>query len=111
MILEEKRLITLSNNGKYLLVNDLGEIEGEEGKRFFFAIGVTPDYDLDITDIIFLATFQENGETVVTRVDEGTELYNALSYLEVVATAIESIPEYKQQLIEEINKLNNKSSN
>lgn len=111
MILEEKRIITLSNDGKYLLVNDLGEIEGEEGKKFFFAIGVTPDYELDINDIIFLATFQKNGETVVTRVDEGTEIYNTLSYLEVVSTAMENIPEYKQQLIEELNKLNNESSN
>lgn len=110
MILEEKRLITLSNGGRYLLVNDLGEIEGEEGKKFFFAIGVTPDYDLDINDIIFLATFQEDGETVVTRVDEGTKLYNTLSYLEVVSTAMENIPGYKEQLMEEIDKLNNESS-
>lgn len=110
MILEEQRLITLSNDGRYLLVNDLGEIEGEEGKRFFLAIGVTPDYDLDISDIIFLETFKENDETVVTRVNEGTELYNTLSFLEVVSTAMENIPDYKEQLAKEINRLNNESN-
>lgn len=108
--MEEKKVITLSNDGKYLLLHDLGEIDGIEGERFFFAMGVTPDYDLDTDDIIFLSTYKRNGQDIVKKVSEDSEVYKILSYLEVVTTAMDNIPGYKKQLEEEIEKLQRESS-
>lgn len=109
-MMEEKKVITLSNDGKYLLLHDLGQIDGIENERFFFAIGVTPDYDLDTDDIIFLSTYKKNGQDIVKKVSENSEVYKVLSYLEVVTTAMENIPGYKKQLEEEIAKLKEESS-
>ena len=109
-MMEEKKVITLSNDGKYLLLHDLGQIEEVGNERFFFAIGVTPDYDLDTDDIIFLSTYKKNGQDIVKKVSENSEVYKMLSYLEVVTTAMENIPEYKKQLEEEIEKLKEESS-
>jgi len=103
--MKEKRIITLSNGGKYLLLHDMGELEGFEGRKFFFAIGVTPDYDLDREDVIFLSTYQLNGKDMVQRVSESSKEYQTLSLLEVVSTAMENIPNYKAQLEEELEKL------
>ena len=109
-MMEEKKVITLSNDGKYLLLHDLGEIDGIENERFFFAMGVTPDYDLDTEDVIFLSTYKRDSQDIVKKVSENSELYKILSYLEVVSTAMDNIPGYKKQLEEEIKKLQSESS-
>lgn len=108
-MMEEKRVITLSNGGRYLLIHDIGELE-EPGKRYFFAMGVTPDYDLDTEDTLFLCTFKENNEDIVTKVSENSDLYKDLSVLEVISTIMDNIPGYKEQLKEEIAKLEEESS-
>ncbi len=109
-MMEEKRVITLSNGGKYLLIHEIGELEENDGKRYFFAMGVTPDYDLDTEDTLFLCTFKENGEDIVTKVSESTDLYKELSMLEIVSTLMDNVSGYKEQLREEIEKLEGESS-
>ncbi len=109
-MMKEKKVITLSNDGKYLLLHDLGEIDGNEGVKYFFAIGVTPDYELDTEDIIFLSTYKKDGKDIVKKVSENTNEYKLLSYLEIVSSALENIPGYKKQLEAEISKLEEESS-
>lgn len=104
-MMQEKKVITLSNGGKYLLLHEIGELIPGEGKKYFFAIGVTPDYDLDSNDIIFLVNTQENGEEYVEKVDENDEVYGDLAVLELTATAINNIPGYKEKLKEEMKKI------
>ena len=108
-MMEEKRVITLSNGGRYLLIHDLGTLE-ENNIKYFFAIGVTPDYDLDTEDIIFLSTYKKDGQDVVKKVSENSETYKKLSYLEIVSTAIDNVPGYKQELAEQLQKLEEESS-
>ncbi len=109
-MMEEKRVITLSNGGRYLLIHDLGKLEEENDKKYFYAIGVTPDYDLDPEDIVFLSTYKKDNQDVVKKVSENSDTYKKLAYLEIVSTAIDNVPGYKQELAEQIKKLEEESS-
>lgn len=106
----EKKVITLSNGGKYLILHEIGELEENALEKYFFAMGVTPEYDLDTEDALFLCVTVENGEEVVTKVDEGSELYKSLSVLEVVSSLIDNVAGYKEQLKKEIEKLKQEGS-
>ena len=103
--MKEKRVITLSNGGKYLLIHDIGELDKEDGKRYFFAMGVTPDYDLDPDDTLFLCTYKENSEDIVMKVDEDTSLYHDLTVFENISAIIDNIPSYREQLKKEVTKI------
>lgn len=109
-MMQEKKVITLSNDGKYLLLHDLGEMDGFEGQKFFYAVGVTPDYELDPEDFVFLSTYKRDGQDIVKKVSENTELYKTLSLLEVVSVAMDNIPGYQKQLEEELSKMEQESS-
>lgn len=109
-MMQEKKVITLSNNGKYLLLHDLGELDGFEGQKFFYAVVVTPDYEIDKDDFIFISTYKKNNQDIVKKVSENTDLYKTLSLLEVVSVAMDNIPGYQKQLEEELAKLEQESS-
>lgn len=107
----ERKVITLSNGGKYLIIHEIGKLDENEKERYFFAMGVTPEYDLDTEDALFLSVCSENGEEIVTKVDEDTELYKSLSVLEVVSSLMDNVSGYKEQLQKEIEKMEQEGSN
>lgn len=109
-MLEEKKVITLSNDGKYLIIHKIGKLDNEPDKEYFFAIGVTPDWDLDIDDTVFLCTYKENGVDLVTKVREESTLYKELSVLEIMSTIMDNVSGYKEQLKKEIEKMEEESS-
>lgn len=98
IVLEEGRIITLENNGKYFLATDIGELEENSGKKYFFAVGVTQDYKIDLDDIIFIETYKENENYIAEKVDENSELYATLAQLQVTKEAILNVPGFAEKL-------------
>lgn len=102
MIIEEGYVIELENNTKYYLAQEIGELEGHEGKTYFFAVGITKNKKFNSNDITFLEIEEENGEYSVSKVPEETELYQDLSCLESVMVAANSVPGFKAKLEEQL---------
>lgn len=110
-MIQAHSLITLSNGGRYLLIDEINEVEGQKDKRFFFSMGVNPDDTLDHEDTIFLAYYKNNfGDYVMEKVDETSDLYTSLSLMETISVAMDNIPGYTKKLEEEIEKLQQESS-
>ena len=104
-MVEEERIITASNGGKYLIVK---EIDEDEKGRYFFAIGVTEDYQIDYDNIIIFKAEKEGDKEYVTALDEQTEEYQDLMSIYYLKIMCEYIPgakkkaeEYLKQLEEE----------
>lgn len=95
-MMKEENIITLDNGARYLLLHDLDEIDG---KRFFYAVGITPDDDIDSEDSLFFEVFEEDGETSVEKVDPESEVYKTLLTIELVDASLEAdVPGVKEQV-------------
>lgn len=104
MIIEEGSVITLGNDAEYILLHDLGEMDGYDGK-FFFSVGVTKNDKLNIDDITFLQIRNtENGPTA-RNLEKNTEAYAMLSCLEITSILIDSLPGYKDKFVSEFKKI------
>lgn len=99
ILLEENRIITLGSGGRYLLTTDLGGLEGYGDNKYFQAVGVTPDDDLDLEDIPFVKTYQEDGQYYIERVEENTEEYDLLNVANAVKNLVDMYPNLKETLI------------
>lgn len=100
MILEEGIVVNLANGGRYYLAHEIGELEGIEGKIYYFAAGVTENELVNEDDIGFLEFEKEDDGYSVTKVAEDSELYQQLTYLEAVSTALETVPGFQNKLEE-----------
>lgn len=96
IILEENRIITLESGGRYFLSTDLGKLESYGENHYFQAVGVTPDDDLDLDDIIFLKTYKENEDYIVERVEQNTEEYDLLNAANIIKNIIDIYPNMKE---------------
>ncbi len=98
MILEENRILTLASGGRYLLTTDIGELEGYGDSRYFQAVGVTNEDDLDLEDIIFVKTYKENEEYYIEKVSKEDEEYQVLNIANAVKNIVDMYPQMKDAL-------------
>ncbi len=95
--MQENNIITLANGGRYLLLHDLEDVEGQ---RYFYAVGVTPNYEIDAEDNLFFLVTEENGKTLIEKVDPQSELYQKLLTIELVDSSVENVPGFKERFDE-----------
>lgn len=100
-IIAEDYVITLSNNGRYYLLNDLTDLL-EDGTRYFSAIGVNPDNTFDFDDTIYLQNYSRDGKQFFKKVSEDSDTYKQLAIYATAINAMESIPGYAKKLEEAI---------
>lgn len=108
MVITEKKVITLSNDTKYYILDDLGS-PLDESAKYLFAIGITPDWDFDTNDIVFLKNYQEDGKEMITYVLEDDPMYEKVSNLEAVRLRLENDPKYRNEIEEALEKLEESS--
>ena len=104
MIIEEGSVITLGNGAEYILVHNLGEVDGFEGK-FFFSVGVTPNEKLNVDDITFLQIRDTENGPIAKNLEKNSEIYSLLSCLEITDMLIENLPGYKDKFVNEFIKM------
>lgn len=109
MDVTEKKVITLSNQKKYYILDDLGAPEDEENTKYLFAIGITPEWNFDTNEIIFIKYYQEDGKDMVMIVDEDDPMYEKVSNLEAVRVRIENDPKFRNELENSLEKLEESS--
>lgn len=94
-MMKEENVITLEDDSRYLLLHDLEEIDG---KRYFYAVGVTPDDELNMKDNLFFEVIEENGQTLVDKVDPNSDVYKKLITIELVDASVDLIPGAREQV-------------
>ena len=105
MIIEEETTIILDNGVRYLLLEELGEIDGYPGKTYYYAAGITKNDKINTNDICFVEIEKENNEVYATKVKKDSELYEILASLEAVSLAIEENPKLISELEQRIEEL------
>ncbi len=101
MILEEGGTIKLANGTEYYVIDDIGELEGYEGKHYVYAIGITKEGKFNKNDYGFLELVHDDKGYIVTKIPKNTEIYETLEFLETVHTKMETEPGFKEKLMKE----------
>lgn len=109
MIIEEGTVIILEKGARYYLAHEIGELEGYEGK-YYFSVGVLPNDKLNANDITFLQIKDSDKGQIATKLEKGTELYSALTCLEVTKVLMDNVPGYKDKLISDLQKIDMQQS-
>lgn len=105
MIIEEGTVIILDDSNRYLLVHEIGEIEGYPNKNYYFAAGVTKNDKINTDDICFIEIEKEGQDIYATKVRKNTELYDILATVESISIATDADPSLKGKITEELEKL------
>ena len=93
-MVEEQRIITASNGGKYLIVK---EIDKDEEGKYFFALGVTKDYEIDYDNTIIFKAEKEGDQEFVTALDPESPEYEELMSVYFLKIMCEYVPGAKQE--------------
>lgn len=109
MVVTEKKVITLANGSKYYILDDLGNPGDEPEIKYLFAIGITPDWDFDSEDIIFIKNYQENGNQMVVKVSENDPMYEQISNIEAIKVRLETDPKFRNELEKNLSELEESS--
>ena len=109
MIIEEGTVIILGNGARYYLAHEIGELEDFEGK-YYFSVGVLPNDKLNANDITFLQVLETDQGPTATKLEKNTELYSALTCLEVTKVLMDTVPGYKDKLISDLQKIDMEES-
>lgn len=109
MIIEQGTVIILGNGARYYLAHEIGELEGYEGK-YYFSVGVLPNDKLNASDITFLQVTETERGPIATKLEKNTELYSALTCLEVTKVLMDNVPGYKDKLISDLQKIDMEES-
>lgn len=96
-MLKENNVITLDNGERYLLLHNLENIND---KNYYYAIGVKNDDDLDKDDLVFFEVSIEDGEELVEKVDQNSELFKTLTAIEFIDSKLDEDPSYEKYLDE-----------
>lgn len=104
MIIEEGSVITLGNGAEYILAHEIGELDGFEGK-YYFSVGVTQNNKLNIDDITFLQIRDTEKGPIAKNLEKNSDEYKMLACLEITKILIESLPNYKNKLANEIQRI------
>ncbi len=74
-------------------------------KDYYLCCEATLDAKLDFTNIAaFEIKYEENGEELIRMVDPDSEVYEQLLGYELTAVTDAIIPEFRDKLVEELNK-------
>lgn len=106
-MIKENMIITLETGGRYLLLHEINEIDN---KKYYYAVGVTEDDDINQKDTVFFEAEEENGESSVTMVDPASDIYKALTAIELFDSKVEDDPRFEARLDEFINAFENQTS-
>lgn len=109
MVITEKKVITLSNGTRYYILDDLGSPEDEPNTKYLFAIGITPDWDFDSDNIIYIKNYKEDGKEMVVFVEEDDPMYEKVSNLEAVRVRLENDPKFRNELEKSLERLEESS--
>jgi hypothetical protein len=106
-MVEEERIITGENGGKYLIVK---EIENDVNGRFFFALGINDNYEIDYDNNIIFKAEKDGDAEYVTALDENSEEFQELTATYALKIMSEYVPGVKQKAEEIIKKLEEEDS-
>ena len=106
-MVKEEYIISTDNGGKYLIVK---EIDEDEKGKYFFAVGITDDYEIDYENIIIFRAEKKGEQEIVTALDENTDEYQELMATYYVKIACEYIPGARKKAEEIIKQLEEESS-
>lgn len=105
MIIEEGTVIMLDDNNRYLLVHEIGDIEGYPNKIYYFAAGVTINDKINTDDICFIEIEKEGQDIYATKVRKNTEIYDILATLESISIATDADPSLKEKVTDYLERL------
>ncbi len=107
-MVEEQRIITGENGGKYLIVK---EIDKDEEGKYVFALGVNSKYEIDYENPIIFKAEKEGDQEFITALDENTEEYQELIATYALKIMCEYVPGVKQKAEQIIKQLEEEDSN
>ncbi len=106
-MMKEDNVITLANGGRYLLLHNLGDVDG---KNYFYAVGMSPDNEIEADDNLFFEVTENDGNTIVVKVDESSDTYKKLLTIELVDSTLENFPNFADKVEEFIKTMDAKES-
>lgn len=104
MIIEEGTVLILEGNYRYLLVHEIGELEGHPNKMYYFGAGVTDDEKINIDDVCFIEIEKDEQGYTAMKVEKNTELYDTLAVLESISAATDIDPTLENKIVDELEK-------
>lgn len=94
-------VMKLPNERRYYVVDI---IENDNGRNYYFCIGVTKDIELDFNDVVFFEIEQnDQKEETVRLVDNKSDNFKHLALIELADVTLEIIPEAEEKLKSLIN--------
>ena len=110
MVIEEGIIIKLEDDFEYLIIKDIGEIEEYRGKKYYLAVGLTPDEKIKTNDVIYIALEKENEDYFVSKVEEKPEIHDLLNFVDLLETIVEEHPELEKAIYDLLDKYEAKAS-
>lgn len=103
--MEEGIIVTLENGSRYYLVKET--IDDEAHKKYFLAVGITDQDDINYTEIALFNAEEENGEEYLTRIDPKSQEYVNIITEQFYDNIIEENPGVEESLLASLEKIVN----
>lgn len=110
MVIEEGTIIKLEDDFEYLIIEDFGELSEYPGKKYYLAVGLTPDEKIKINDVIYIALEKDGEDYYISKVEEKTEIHDLLNLVDLLKDIIEEHPELEKTIYELLDKYEAKAS-
>lgn len=104
MIIEEGTVLILEEDYRYMLLHEIGELEGYPNRTYYFGAGVTKNDKINLDDVCFLEIEKDEEGYTAMKVEKGTELYETLAVLETIDSAVDIDPTQKDKIAAELEK-------
>ena len=101
--MEEGIIVTLENGARYYLVRET--IDEEANKKYFLAVGITDQDDINYTEIALFNAEEEKGEEYLTRIDPNTQEYVNIITEQFYDNIIDENPGVEESLIASLEKI------
>lgn len=101
--MEEGIIVTLENGSRYYLIKET--TDQEVGKKYFLAVGITDEDDIDYTEVALFNAEREGEDEYLTRIDPKSQEYLNIITEQFYDNLVEENPSIKDQLLKRLEEI------